>query len=671
MIKIRPSEDIRSFVERLMLTAREARKKPTADDLLYGLPEIIRLDVDAIRHARPEKTALEFSNAVELAVESQARLEALKSWSASSKVKSAKQGLTCRIHGACGHTTAECRVQSRVATGTTVPSPNVANSTPTVKLAKNVTCYRCKQPGHISPNCPNKADTPYHVLILSDIDVGTAIVAPATLEDRRVHALVDSGANCTLVAKALAEELGLLEHSDSDHELSNIALGVHEKEAARFPCKEAMLQLAGRSPIKVNLSAIDGLRHEMVIGTDLFAALGIAIHGVPHTFPGESDPTDSNSLSTDENDRAWLNAETAVPEVAHEQQESVKQGIGPALDKNRAIPDTAACTHPCALIALDTGDAEPVSRRQYPIPLHLQPYVDRQVDKWLQTGRIGPGDPSSKWHSPLMAAAKMGTDGTIQKVRICLDPRHINPLLQQHGATILPRIEDVILACQGKEVFSSLDLVESFLQMPLQEADQAKTNFTHRGVLYKFRYANYGNSTMTSNFQGIMQTILEGLSFIRIYVDDVIILSDTIEDHIEHLLIVLERFNQYSLRINIQKSKFAMKELRVLGHIVSAQGVRPDPLKLSAFADLPPPTTGKQVESVLGCANYLRSYIPLYSTLCHPFEPLRKVKTIEWTPTVARLLEKKNNDAPVVKKKAAPVVKKKAAPVVKRTTLPS
>ena len=119
-------------------------------------------------------------------------------------------------------------------------------------------------------------------------------------------------------------------------------------------------------------------------------------------------------------------------------------------------------------------------------------------------------------------------------------------------------------------------------------------------------------------------------NFVLIDVDDVVIISRSAEEHIDHLRQVLTTANQYRLRFNWEKVQIAFQRLAILGHIISGEAMEIDPKKLDLLMAIPRPTTGAQVESLLGLASYLRQYIPLYSTLLAPFERVRKVRTVDW-----------------------------------------
>jgi hypothetical protein len=120
-----------------------------------------------------------------------------------------------------------------------------------------------------------------------------------------------------------------------------------------------------------------------------------------------------------------------------------------------------------------------------------------------------------------------------------------------------------------------------------------------------------------------MEKICHGLTFVMIYIDDLIVSSRSVDEHIDHLQTLIERLNRYTLRINWAKSRIAFVHLHILGHVISGETVSPDMGKIAKLLQLEQPREGAQIEAFLGLANYFRKFIPRYSTVLAPFERLR------------------------------------------------
>ncbi len=132
--------------------------------------------------------------------------------------------------------------------------------------------------------------------------------------------------------------------------------------------------------------------------------------------------------------------------------------------------------------------------------------------------------------------------------------------------------------------------------------------------------APFGIKTLTSTFQRVMHSLFKDKSFVMVYVDDLLIHSSSLEEHIAHVSEVIQILTSVNLTINREKSKFGFSKLVYLGRMISSDGVLPDPLKLATLRDCPLSEIGIDVPSIFGVANYLRDFIPRFSELSAPLE---------------------------------------------------
>jgi hypothetical protein len=137
-----------------------------------------------------------------------------------------------------------------------------------------------------------------------------------------------------------------------------------------------------------------------------------------------------------------------------------------------------------------------------------------------------------------------------------------------------------------------------------------------------------------------MQDLFKDFNFVQVYIDDLIIHSANKNDHINHLLRVLEKLNNSNLKVNLAKCFFAFEQLEILGYLISSEGIQVSKKKLLQMNDWTPPRTGKDLQSKLGFINYFRELIPLYSSIMEPLEQLRNAKTIEWTDQYQKIFDK-------------------------------
>ncbi|KAI9552626.1 pol polyprotein [Daphnia sinensis] len=203
----------------------------------------------------------------------------------------------------------------------------------------------------------------------------------------------------------------------------------------------------------------------------------------------------------------------------------------------------------------------------------------------------------------------------------------------------LPRIADTLSRLEGATFFSSMDLQSGYHQVPVVDSDRPKTAFITADGLYQFRTLPFGLTNAPGTFQRAMDIILAGLrwSTCLIYLDDVIIYSATFQQHLERLRLVLSCLSQAGLKLKWSKCSFMEHTLKVLGHLISKEGVAPDPEKLEAVQSFPSPNEGhstankvKRVQSFLGLCSYYRRHIQGFASIARPLTTLTK-KEIPFT----------------------------------------
>ncbi|KAG1439575.1 hypothetical protein G6F56_012254 [Rhizopus delemar] len=290
--------------------------------------------------------------------------------------------------------------------------------------------------------------------------------------------------------------------------------------------------------------------------------------------------------------------------------------IDRSIQANKEIPLNTFCTHPDAVIYLDTPEEATGYRSQYPIADTLKPKVQETVEKWLSQGIITevPSNVDNRWNSPLTLVPKKDNAGNFTDKRPCLDPRHINKYLKEDKFP-LPKISDIFTKLKGASVFTTLDLTNAFHRFPVFEPHQHKTAFTSvDGKQYMFRGCPFGLKPISSKFQRVMTKLFSKAPFnifVSTFVDDIVIFSKTIPEHTEHTQLVIDELTRVQLILNPQKCHFAQKTIYLLGFCVSTNGCTYlDPRKVTNTMEWPTPQTGKQIQRFLGLINYFRDYIP-------------------------------------------------------------
>ena len=272
---------------------------------------------------------------------------------------------------------------------------------------------------------------------------------------------------------------------------------------------------------------------------------------------------------------------------------------------------------------IETGDHQPIRQPCRRIPFALREEIANQVQDMVEQGIVKPSH--SPWASPVVLVRKK--DGTL---RFCVDYRQLNAATRK-DVFPLPRIDDILDQLSGAQYFTTLDLAAGYWQVPLHQSDRQKTAFTAHQGLYEFTVLPFGLCNAPATFQRLMQSVLAGLGqgrgenpYCLVYLDDVIIFSRTLEEHITHLQRVLGRIRQAGLKLKPQKCNFVQEQVLCLGHVVSRRGIAPDPSKVEAVKRWPRPRDVPGVRAFLGFASYYRKFVPGFSKIAGPLHALTR-----------------------------------------------
>uniref|UniRef100_A0A6G5A908 Putative tick transposon n=1 Tax=Rhipicephalus microplus TaxID=6941 RepID=A0A6G5A908_RHIMP len=212
----------------------------------------------------------------------------------------------------------------------------------------------------------------------------------------------------------------------------------------------------------------------------------------------------------------------------------------------------------------------------------------------LNKGVIEPS--SSPWASPVVLVKKK--DGTW---RFCVDYRHLNKITRK-DLYPLPRIDDALDCLHGATYFSSIDLRSGYWQISVDEMDREKTAFITPDGLYQFKVMPFELCNAPATFERMMHSLLRGYKWSTClrYLDDVIVFSSTFDSHLTDLAAILAVFRTAGLQLNSKKSQFGRRQITILGHLVNADGVQPDPEKIRAVRSFPVPHSTSDVQSLIG-----------------------------------------------------------------------
>jgi hypothetical protein len=201
----------------------------------------------------------------------------------------------------------------------------------------------------------------------------------------------------------------------------------------------------------------------------------------------------------------------------------------------------------------------------------------------------------------------------------------------------IPLAEDLFDRLGDSKVFSKIDLFSGFWQVRIDEASVHKTAFRTPFGQYEWLSMPMGLSNSPSVFQRLVSRILGHLSFVEVFIDDILIHSRDADTHLTHIAAVLQILRDNCLTAKLTKCEFFAREVEFLGHVVSAHGISMDPNKTSAITNWPEPQDIHELRSFIGLANYYRRFVENYADICHPlFSLFTKDTPWNWTPAHAK-----------------------------------
>lgn len=422
-----------------------------------------------------------------------------------------------------------------------------------------------------------------------------------------INGLLDSGASISALGKDAVEFIQ--KHNLFLHSMPaciQTADGTSQKVLGYVKTK---ITYAGKSAT-VNLLVVPSLQQPLYLGCDFWDSFGLKPMMVSEINPckqPKSDPNNSqlirHHLTVDQEARLQLIIES-LPSFE-------RLGLG----------RTHLLCH-----QIDVGNATPIKQRHYAVSPAVQREMYEELDRMLALNVIE--ESYSPWNSPMALVRK--SNG---KVRLCMDARRLNEITKK-DAYPLPLIEGLLSRLDQTKYISTLDLKDAFWQIPLDSESREKTAFTIPGrPLYQFRVMPFGLCNAPQTLCRLMHKVIPHHLHDRVfvYLDDLLITTASLEEHLSLLSDISNRLSNAGLTINVEKSRFVLKEIEYLGYVVGEGGLRPNLDKVRAIAEFPTPKTVRQVRRFLGVAGWYRRFVSGFSVLSAPLTNLlKKGKQFQW-----------------------------------------
>jgi transposase InsO family protein len=269
----------------------------------------------------------------------------------------------------------------------------------------------------------------------------------------------------------------------------------------------------------------------------------------------------------------------------------------------------------------DHGDKQGKKPKPYPMKKPMRDLLRATNEEMYRAG-VG-------LNNPLLFEPDFVTPSFFAKVkeryRLVHDYKEVNRITKDMHYP-LPRTDYIYECMANKKYFSVLDLKSGYYQFPItQRASKLLATITPEGI-WKWNGIPFGPKNGPPFFQKVMERILkDGLGvYVLVYIDDIVVFSDTFDDHFDHLHMVLNALKESNLQANINKCKFFLKQFKLLGKIVTQDGIAPDPSLIQSMIDYPRPKNRNQVRSFLALLNYYREHIQDFGPLTAPLAELNK-----------------------------------------------
>jgi len=373
---------------------------------------------------------------------------------------------------------------------------------------------------------------------------------------------------------------------------------------------------------------VANISDDCLLGTDFLSAVGL--ENVFDSIFGDFDSGKETNFSCSRirslEDKVPFLVKELFERESKDLNEDQKNRFAQLLKVNQDVFSEEITAGNCDIIehSINLKDSNPIKQVSRRIPLKMREEVDNIIENMKRQGVIE--ESQSPWVSPAVMVRKK--DGT---VRFCVDYRKLNAVTVKDSYP-LPRIDDMLDRLSGNSWFSTLDLKSGYWQVKIRPEDKEKNCvFNWKGTL-AIHCDVFCNAPVT--FERLMEKILNQLLFkiCLVYLDDVIIYSDSFEGMLSRLEQVFARLRSANLKLNPKKCSFFKKEIKYLGHVVSKEGIKTDLEKISAVRDWPIPRTTKQVRSFLGFCSYYRKFVKGFSLIAKPLFSLTENSTkFVWT----------------------------------------
>lgn len=558
--------------------------------------------------------------------------------------KTAKIRPKCEYCHHFGHTKTDCRklanraIPSKSSAETHTPSSTASSSTNAHKLS----CFGCGNPGYIRSNCPrcnNSGQASSSSSMMTFNMVNFSSLVPTGAEQERPmlpirirqfwgSACLDTGSKTSIAGAQLYKLLTSLGEPYEDRQLT-IKLADGNERNVNAKQFRVTIELQSRK-ISTPLLAIDDFTNgRTLLGADFIRNAGIILDLSQNSWCFSDDPGKrygflaeeaSNSICVNVVHKSDLSLGPAEGDILNT---SERGRINSLLNEFADIFSERLEATPYAEHAIKLTEETPIAVPPYRLSPTKKKILEEELERMLAADIIESCE--SPFAAPVVLVPKK--DGSY---RVCVDYRKINAVTVPDRYP-LPRIDELLHAAKKTKYMTTIDLRSGYWQVPVKEEDRDKTAFTSPFGNFRFKRMPFGLRNSPSTFQRLIDRLRSGLkdTLVLAYLDDIMILSSTIEEHLADLRAVFMRLRLFKLKANRTKCIFVRPKIRYLGHLLTPHGIQPDPAKVAAITDMLPPKNVKQLLTFIQTASWFRKFIPGYANLTKPLSDLTR-KNAPW-----------------------------------------
>lgn len=423
--------------------------------------------------------------------------------------------------------------------------------------------------------------------------------------------LLDSGASATILGY---KGWQLLRQWDIKLDVSeNIKCTVANGQSCESTgtC-ELPISVRGRLKLVKVLVVLD-VPHTLILGANFWKAMGIVPDLRHDEWHFSEQPASLDTID-------HLRSQTVLSNLEDARLKAV-------IDRNVALMGKhLGCTDKAEHVIVT--NAPPIKQRYYPVSPVVQQIIDRELQTMLEDGIIEKS--TSAWSSPILLVKKKDGD-----YRFCVDFRKLNAVTERDSYPI-PYVSHVLDKLRDAHYLSSLDIKSAYWQVPVAETSRPYTAFTVPGRgLFQFRRMPFGLHNAPATWQRLIDNVLgpDLEPHVFVYLDDVVVVTQTFEDHLRILDEVFRRLREAKLTVSFDKCQFCRPEMKYLGYVVDRNGLHVDPGKVKAMLELPVPKSVTEVRRIVGTFSWYRRFIPDFASTISPITSLlKKSRKFCWTP---------------------------------------